>query len=162
MSRVIKFRIWEEAARSYLTATYDPSPNSGHATMNHYWSFWQSPESGDMIGFTSPCLEVVRGNVVETGGCAFVLEQFTGLFDKNGKEIYEGDIVSGMVNERDHTFRSNLEVWWQGTSWVFGRYKSDYGGGEWGHQWISMWHVMRKEETEVIGNIHENPELLKS
>lgn len=71
------------------------------------------------------------------------LQQFTGLFDKNGKEIFEGDILdvkedTGMQNG---TFMNYLhEVAW------------DERGG-----WnlISPWN-----ESEVIGNIYENPELL--
>jgi len=68
-------------------------------------------------------------------------EQFTGLREKNGKEIYEGDIIKGDVI---------LEV-------VFNSYS-------WAVKINSMYYNFADcdlESCEVIGNIHENPELLK-
>ena len=74
-------------------------------------------------------------------------EQFTGLRDKNGKEIYEGDIVRDM-----HPFEKNRhsdEV-------------VEYEGGGFSPIAIPGWEgTPQVEYLEVIGNIHENPELLK-
>ena len=73
-------------------------------------------------------------------GDRFELMQFTGLHDKNGKEIYEGDILN---------FDYPMEVIWAMGSWAVKAEKGDsllYG---------------YTNEGEVIGNIYENPELLK-
>lgn len=95
------------------------------------------------------------------------LGQFTGLLDKNGREVYEGDVVyhghtwTGQKN-RDQ-FEGPGKSWEPGTAqvistgWSF-RF-SDIKCGEWrfngpeGEEW-------QEEHIEVIGNIFENPELL--
>lgn len=74
------------------------------------------------------------------------LMQFTGLRDENGKEIYEGDILD--FDEREWGGRFKPEVVWMKN--IIGDW--NYCG--------SLSDV--KEWRRVIGNIYENPELLKS
>ena len=73
--------------------------------------------------------------------------QFTGLLDKNGKEIYEGDIVRGIwqVNHKD--VREGVVNYWE----KFGLYGLNDNSSLVSIVWSGC---------EVIGNIHENPELL--
>ena len=66
--------------------------------------------------------------------------QFTGLLDKNGKEIYEGDILNSSLYELCVVEYDE-----------FGTF-SPFGHGDYAE--ISTW-------LKVIGNIHDNPELLK-
>ena len=78
----------------------------------------------------------------------YELMQFTGLHDKNGKEIYEGDVVRYNHVYLDHPV--DFEVMFDEGG--FGQRRID--GEE-----VSDWYEW--EELEVIGNIYENPELLK-
>ena len=75
----------------------------------------------------------------------FILMQYTRLHDKNGVEIYEGDIFpdNGL----------NLVV----------RYELGTPVGHWhgSNEYIFFDHYANDDEVEVIGNIYENPELLK-
>lgn len=70
------------------------------------------------------------------------VEQYTGLKDKNGKEIYEGDIVEKCFNKAKKLYSSAP------VEFKHGRFES----GGW-----SLWKIAHK--CEVIGNIHEDPEL---
>ena len=79
---------------------------------------------------------------------------FIGLLDKNGKKMFEGDITNRGVIE----FCECLN-WDSGGSNHPGFYfKGEYENGEYGEL---HYHCGFDEEIEVIGNIHENPELLK-
>ncbi len=76
--------------------------------------------------------------------------QFTGLLDKNGKEIYEGDITDKGVIE----FQTNLN-WDSGGSLHSGFYFKTYNNeGE-------LDYHSSLDDCEVIGNIYENGDLLK-
>ena len=88
----------------------------------------------------------------------YILMQFTGLLDKNGKEIYEEDIVKIMAYPSgDEVERRPMigRVQWSNLHCI--------GGMD-----ISLWHEKEwwaygsidRSTIEVIGNIYESPELL--
>jgi len=84
--------------------------------------------------------------------------QFTGLKDKHGKEIYEGDILKHEIiyksdfGHPDKDVSNYYEV-------VFGVNILNIAGFYWKHK-TRLLHGS-PHDFEIIGNIHENPELLK-
>lgn len=72
--------------------------------------------------------------------------QHTGLNDKNGKEIYEGDILIYDGNGTSGVVRFNRSS-----------YEFQYGNGK--YQYLCFRHY-KSENFEVIGNIYQNPELI--
>jgi uncharacterized phage protein (TIGR01671 family) len=130
--REVKFRAWDKNSGMYEVNSIGFDNCLEHTViygthMGHLWT--GSRGENKMTGSTVDC----------------ILMQYTGLKDKNGKEIYEGDIVKALINfgpggdaERIFTveitpFGVNIQEW---------NYKEDY-------------------LPEIIGNIYENGELLK-
>lgn len=78
----------------------------------------------------------------------FILMQYTGLKDKNGKEIYEGDICrNGDYDNNAHSSLYRIE-------------EVKYIEGE--ARFIGLDYNVDGTSCEVIGNIYENPELLSN
>lgn len=72
-----------------------------------------------------------------------IVERYTGLRDKNGKEIYEGDIIK--IIDVKFSSRPSPTI-------IKVEYNNEYAGFCIGGSLV--------ESMEILGNIHENPELL--
>jgi uncharacterized phage protein (TIGR01671 family) len=82
--------------------------------------------------------------------------QLTGLLDKNGKEIYENDILRVPYGKRIEFSKKDKEevflVTWHEDRW----WPVDYIHYDWDLRDSVPW-----DESEVIGNVYQHPELLK-
>lgn len=120
MNRPIKFRVWDKNREKFHYDISEVIRNNTYA----------NPKMDNVFNDYS----------------SFIIEQFTGLLDKNGKEIYEGDILQKNGEDK---YLCKFVIQPYGSAFRFENIvkKWDFGG------YINE-HLM------IIGNIHENPELL--
>lgn len=102
--------------------------------------------------------ELLHGNmfavIPETVG------QYTCRKDDEGKKIFEGDILRVIFDDADYDYTTTIESEQGKTSTLFvdGKFgDADYAPIEWAIEWWDN----ESAYYEVIGNIHDNPELLK-
>ena len=114
-----------------------------------------------------PRIQII-GKCVNLGVIPETVGQYTGLTDKNGVRIFEGDILRGF----EYPFCSNIngefnyfaEIVWFDDSSAFGIYtfknpKSNVRGiSEGNTDYLEYFNV---DKWEIIGNIHDNPELME-
>ncbi len=86
-----------------------------------------------------------------------ILMQFTGLTDKNGKEVFEGDIVRSNFLFKPHNGNATILTMMGSVEYCewLGSYCLKNDAGQ------TMFYNLILSSLEVIGTIYENPELLK-
>lgn len=96
----------------------------------------------------------------------YIVEQYTGLKDCEGKEIYEGDIVIIEEVNEDSSSGSTFErepvaIVWKNLQWMFDNGKKKVLGER---DWTDYANLSstygHNVDFKIIGNIHENPSLL--
>ena len=125
--REIKFRAWNKISKTYN---------------------WSTQKLLTLDGIlVSPIL--TENSVIFQNAVEYILEQYTGLKDKHGKEIYEGDILNG--GSYQGSLALGIVVFENGAFICkpIGRFMESFEEG------------YRFNRLQIIGNIHENPELSK-
>ena len=120
----IKFRAWHKKRKKYYKVL--------HLHLDDLGGIWATCEGFDIIEQKEIHIQI------QPKDCIIV--QYTGLKDKNGKDIYEGDIVSSL-----DFYPSEV------------KYNDNYA------QFVATdinFLDSEQQKWEVIGNIYENPELL--
>lgn len=169
MNREIKFRAWDTERRAWIDTNgttftgVDPTEGTvaltldGHLRVFHSACYDANPELGinePLHGTANSEYESVHPMHTEPHyNRQYVLEQFTGLLDKNRKEIYEGDILR-WVHAADDSDHGTSSV-------VYSQQKAQFELDADGYYSLSSFGYMPDQSIEVIGNIHENPDLLK-
>lgn len=130
--RDIKFRIWDGAKNEWLaSSSKDALPYYGFAFVGEVMTV-QSP----------PIWSLDEGNVVE---------QFTGLKDINGTEIYEGDIiVQKSLGSNKSECRGKITYKEDHAAFMFEVYERGKPV-----MWLFLSEFNPEKTCEVIGNIHE-------
>lgn len=136
MNREIKFRVWHPVQ-------FNDNDEPIKFEMSYDWAFEEYAPINDLLN-----------NIGE--GCE--LMQYTGLRDKNGKEIYEGDIIRIHDCECTGHDENESEIWepcegnvlFEDGMFVFE-----------GHSAGTLPMSAYKDNFEVIGNIYEHKHLLK-
>ena len=146
MNREIKFRAWCNGAMYYVEHLM-------------YLTYGDDEFNVTLVG--DLFIDGIRlpQETIETNGSEVELMQFTGLIDKNEKEIYEGDILRFYSQSRIDSLAGKpllervCEILWSNDElcwWV-----RDHAG-----EGFKPEYCTDNKEFEIIGNIHKNPELL--
>jgi uncharacterized phage protein (TIGR01671 family) len=142
MEREIKFRAWDNGAKKWLLG-YE-YPNLGGFSL--FGEIMLMSEWSQILNAYILNREAYNHNEGD-----LIVMQFTGLKDKNGKEVFEGDILQWTssnpfsIGEIRKVKVEYVEArfWCTGTIGVY------------------LAELLSAEKCEVIGNIYENPEYLK-
>lgn len=136
MSREIKFRCWSDEEGRYLRMQNVNFVDNKPTSMTYH----KKGHKG-ILSLRFP---------------KFIFEQYTGLKDKNGIEIYEGDIITETIDDGSNKIVQMYETYWDEDMLNFG-IRGTKGFNYNLHD--ELWET--NASREVIGNIHENPKLLE-
>jgi hypothetical protein len=132
--RELKFRAWQESQKKM----HQEIGLHHHIMTNH--TMCDEDECGYVAKGTGKGEYTLFANQSE-----WPIMQFTGLLDKNGKEIYEGDVTN-----------NGYVVLWNNEKALFAEHTYQQVLGK----WSVMSYPLDSRWIQIIGNIYENPDLL--
>lgn len=170
--RELKFRVWDKVKNRYLR-----HDSTGIDNLGNIIDFENCDE--DDWG-------VHNVRVLGKNDMGFATEQYTGLHDKNGKKIFEGDVVESVFNVREAEVSAVGKICFFESLAAYGmknvKYDNQelrrlcnkeneqageifcfagYGNTDEDQTLIFTDYCFIEDDLEVLGNIHENPELLE-
>lgn len=106
--------------------------------------------------------KITNGTSGNGAGGKIALEQFTGLKDIHGQEIYEGDIIFFKYRDRNNQVRDFTGKVVFDTGSFYATYGAEYDNPPLLSNALSFYQIIfRAQYLKIIGNIHEDPELLE-
>ena len=129
--REIKFRAWDKMENKMYYEGFIIYPKSGMCEFP-----WYGNE--------------LHENVEDPH--TFILQQYTGLHDKDGKEIYEGDIIKCIKKNIFKEWKEFIGV----VKWDVNGYWKITNDKE----WVNAGTFSCLKDIKIVGNIYDNPELI--
>lgn len=159
MSREIKFRALKKEPKAYVHGWNgaDQTKNTwvyGSAVIPIYINTYPTDRIEMVIDVNYDELDYWQPSYSVCDVIPDTVGQYTGVKDKNGKEVYEGDIVKVEYTDGQENYFETVEVSWD---------KEDTGFSPWNWQYQCDGCDLYCEiqSVEVIGNVYENADLLK-
>ena len=138
MNREIKFRVWDEIHNVFIPNNlYEIVFQLGSSSFGRMIMDWKNYKQEEY--FYNPNQR---------------LNQYTGLKDRNGREIYEGDIIKFDLETENINERYTEVV-------EYNQKLCSFEPLGWAREVGDSYYSVSIDNIEVIGNIYENPDLLK-
>jgi uncharacterized phage protein (TIGR01671 family) len=140
MNRELKFRIWDKQNKKWIE----------NSSSLHCYSNWTiCPFTGNLVDYvgdfscnsftSSAATDYYWQGTTIIKEPRYIIQQYTGLQDCDGKEIYEGDVI---LNDEDKEI-----VRWGFCGWLCGN---------------ESFADLDMRRVKIIGNVFDNPELIKN
>ena len=156
MSRDIRFRAWDTKRSEWLGEI----PPKEYMLDADEWDHHDCDDA--FMRYPDNPLPTFKGRIS--------LEEYTGLKDAKGREIFENDIVNfinrGVTHGPEPEVVKNALVWFdvEDGCWTFGKWTTarDEGGDSFTYGYTLAADRIDMASVEIVGNVHQHPELLKS